>query len=137
MHKKKLITVVKSNTGVDLRFAHATDRELFSTKARSPKLLSHIGLANKSLFTVFGMLGIYLKILNCEGMNYKVYYRTDKESSTKYNKAKKKISPVSCFPTVPKFYPPTLNFLWPQIKLHTKTFFLDIQTRKNVYIEQF
>jgi hypothetical protein len=49
----------------------------------------------------------------------------------------KKISPVSCFPTVPKFYPPTLNFLWPRIKLHTKTFFLDIHKRKNMYMEQF
>jgi hypothetical protein len=48
-----------------------------------------------------------------------------------------KISPVSCYPTVPKFYPPTLNFLWPRIKLHIKTFFLHIQTRKNMYMEQF
>jgi hypothetical protein len=34
-----------------------------------------------------------------------------------------KNSPVSSFPTVPKFYPPTLNFLWPQITLHTKISF--------------
>jgi hypothetical protein len=51
----------------------------------------------------------------------------------------KKNSPVSCFLIVRKFYPPTLNFLWPQIKLHTctKVFFQDIQTRKNISMEQF
>jgi hypothetical protein len=46
-------------------------------------------------------------------------------------RGQKKNSPVSCFPTVPRFYPPTLNFLWPQIKLQTKTFSLDIRTGKN------
>jgi hypothetical protein len=54
---------------------------------------------------------------------------------TQRNVSIPKLSPVSCFPIVPKFYPPTLNFLWPWIKLHTKTFFLDIQTRKNMYME--